>query len=128
MRLSVACLVLCISGAAFADDEPDARSLEAERQRLGNARIQQDLVFREREEQRRLEAAQEPEVQAQEEARAGEEADASETEATVRESAEEPDMSETLDQLRTLGELKDAGYLTAEEYAKLKQKILADQI
>lgn len=128
MRLSLAIMALCITGTALADDDPDAQAVGAERQRLGNARIQQDLVLREREEQRRLEAATEREPRAPEEAGTREEADASKAKPTMLEDTGEPDMSETLEQLRNLGELKDAGYLSEEEYTKLKQKILDDQI
>jgi hypothetical protein len=36
-------------------------------------------------------------------------------------------MSKTLTQLRELGELRDAGYVTEEEYATLKQRIIGGQ-
>jgi hypothetical protein len=37
------------------------------------------------------------------------------------------DLSRTLEQLRTLGELRDAGYVTAEEFERIKRKILDSQ-
>ena len=34
---------------------------------------------------------------------------------------------EALEQLRTLGELRDAGYVTDDEFARIKKKILEKQ-
>lgn len=114
-------------------DEPDAQSMEAERQRLGNQRIQQEMERRAREEERRLEEERQRGEQSQEPA--GQPRDVPRGNApAVKEStaplpqSSRPDgdsgMSEVLEQLRTLGELKDAGYISEQEHKELKQKVL----
>lgn len=119
---------------AQAYDEPDAQSMEAERQRLGNQRIQQEMERRAREqEKRRLEEERQRGEQQQDPA--GQKVDVAQGNApAVRESvaalpqASRPDgdtgMSAALEQLRTLGELKDAGYISEQEHQELKQKVL----
>lgn len=115
-------------------DEPDAQSMEAERQRLGNQRIQQEMERRAREEEKRR---LEEERQRGEPLRgpAGQPLDVPQGNApAVMESAAplpqssrpegDSGMSEALDQLRTLGELKDAGYISKQEHEELKQKVL----
>lgn len=118
---------------AQAYDEPDAQSMEAERQRLGNQRIQQEMERRAREEERRLEEERERGEPSQEPA--GQPLDPPQGNApAVTEStapspqSSRPDgdsgMSEALEQLRTLGELRDAGYISKQEHEELKQKVL----
>ncbi len=136
MRPSLVTILLCIAGAAIAADEQDMASVGAERARLGDARIQQDMERRSREEEQRLAAAEQESVAVQEApivvpdtgspppATASPQVPA----ATVPVSPDNSGMAETLELLRTLGELKDAGYVTEEEYNKLKQKVLADAI
>ena len=108
-------------------DEQKTRSVESERERLGNQRIQTETEIRKREEQRRLEEAEQERLQAEEEAISNKVASAPGSELRPSEAGSSVDMSWTLEQLRTLGELKDDGYITAEEFTKIKQKILGDQ-
>ena len=108
-------------------DEQKARSLESERERLGNQRIQAELEIRARDEQRRLEEAEQETLQVQEEALKSEEAIAPGSELRPTEAGSSTDMSRTLEQLRSLGQLKDDGYITEEEFQKIKQKILGSQ-
>jgi hypothetical protein len=108
-------------------DEQKTRSVESERERLGNQRIQTEAEIREREEQRRLEEAEQERLRAEEEAISNKVASAPGSELRPSEAGGSVDMSRTLEQLRTLGELKNDGYITEEEFAKIKQKILGDQ-
>jgi len=105
-------------------EEQQAGSIEAERQRLGNARIQQDMELRALEEERRLEEAQQESLRAQEEAAASTEANAPNLKSKPSGERGSSDMSQMLEQLRTLGELKDSGYITDKEFKELKQEIL----
>lgn len=98
-------------------DEQKARSVESERGRLANQRIQAETEIRAREEQQRLEEAERERLRTQEEAIKSKEA-----------IAPSSDISRTLKQLRSLGELKDDGYITEEEFRRIKQKILDSQI
>ena len=135
MRISLAIIVLCMAGVAFAADEQDFESIGAERARIGNARIQQDMERRALEEERQLAAAQ-PEDAAVSAAPPA----VQEPRATAPQAASPPpavpvpaapansNMSETLELLQKLGELKDAGYVSEDEYNKLKQKVLADAL
>lgn len=108
------------------DQEP--QSLESERERLGNQRIQIEAETRAREERRRLEEAEQERLRAQEEAITSEEAIAPGSESRPTEADSSSDMSRTLEHLRSLGELKDDGYITDEEFRKIKRKILDNQI
>lgn len=98
-------------------DEQKARSVESERGRLANQRIQAETEIRAREDQQRLEEAERDRLRTQEEAIKSKEA-----------IAPSSDISRTLKQLRSLGELKDDGYITEEEFRRIKQKILDSQI
>ena len=109
-------------------DEQKARSLESERGRLANQRIQAETEIRAREEQRRLEEAEQERLRAQEEAIKSEGAIAPSSDFRSAEAASSTDMSRTLKQLRSLGELKNDGYITEEEFRRIKQKILDSQI
>lgn len=108
------------------DQEP--QSLESERERLGNQRIQTEAETSVREERRRLEEAEQERLRAQEEAITSEEAIAPGSKSRPTEADSSSDMSRTLEHLRSLGELKDHGYITDEEFRKIKQKILDNQI
>lgn len=118
---------------AQAYDEPDAQSMEAERQRLGNQRIQQEMERRAREEERRLEEERERGEPLQEPAGQPLELPQGNAPAVTESTAPPPQssrpdgdsgMSEALEQLRTLGELRDAGYISKQEHEELKQKVL----
>ena len=91
----------------------------AERARLANQRIQAEAERQaEIEEQRRRQQA----VQAQ---RSAPQASSSEVDTPASDvPADRTDMYRVLEQLRELGELRDAGYLTDDEFAVLKKKIL----
>lgn len=109
-------------------DEQRAGSLESERARLGNQRIQTELEIRAREEQRRLEEAEQEKRRAQDEAAKSDEAIAPSSESVPTEAGDSIDMSRTLKQLRSLGELKDDGYITEDEFRRIKQKILDSRL
>jgi len=109
-------------------DEPKTRSVESERERLAQQRIQTEAEIRAREEQRRLEEAEQERLRAQEEAIRSKVAVAPGSESRPTETSGNNDISRTLEQLRSLGELKDDGYITEEEFRKIKQKILDSQI
>ncbi len=98
----------------------------SERARLANQRIQADLELRAREEQRRLEEEQ-ARLRAQEAATRSAAAAQPPT-PVVTSTPPGPDMSRTLEQIKTLGELKDAGYVSEEEFQRIKQRILDDQL
>ena len=135
MKLSLAIVMLCIAGSAWAADEQDAQSIGAERARLGNARIQQDMERRAREEENRVTAAQSESVSVQEAAPAVQQTSVAPTVVAAQQppppsapvSPRSSSITETLELLQKLGELKDAGYVTEDEYNKLKQKVLADE-
>ena len=142
MRFSVVAVLICllVPGVVVAQSSDTA----AERGRLANQRIQAEADRKAREErerqeeQARLEAEQASFAARQAEAAAQQErqqvaqatqnseiaAADSNTSAGPPRSAE---VSIVLDQLRTLGELKDAGYVTDEEFAKIKNRILDGQ-
>lgn len=109
-------------------DEQRARSLETERARLGNQRIQTESEIRAREEQRRLEEAEQEKRRAQDEVAKSDEAIAPSSESVPTETGDSIDMSRTLKQLRSLGELKDDGYITEDEFRRIKQKILDSRL
>ena len=136
MKPSLTIILLCMAGAALAADEPDAQAVGAERSRLGNARIQQDMERRARAEeqrvqpeQQRIEPQQAPSVPQSTSAPTPPAANAPQPAAAIASPpAGNSGMSETLELLQKLGELKDAGYVTEDEYSKLKQRVLADQL
>ena len=116
------------SEASQTSEEQKVHSVESERARLGQQRIQLEAELRAREEQQRLEEEEQRRLLAQEEAARGEEAIAPTSESRPAETGTSTDMSKTLQQLRSLGELKDDGYITEEEFQRIKQKILDSQI
>ncbi|MBT8089366.1 MAG: SHOCT domain-containing protein [Gammaproteobacteria bacterium] len=144
MKPSLTTLMICVAALATAQaqttdtadgaersqayDEQSARSLESERERLGNQRIRTETEIRARAEQRRLEEAELARLRAQEDALNSEEAIAPRSEHKPTEAGSKADLSRTLEQLRSLGELKDDGYITDEEFQKIKKKILDSQI
>ena len=129
--IGIAAAIVVAAQSAVAQD---AEGINAERARLGNQRIQQDMELRAREEEeRRLEENTQPDQQPQEPApqplvvsEANSPAVAESTAPLPQSSGPggDPDMSKVLEQLRVLGELKDAGYVSEQEHAELKQKIL----
>lgn len=130
--LLIGLLAPALLTAQSTDDE--ARALEAERQRLGDQRIRVEMELRVREEQQRLEAAQQEEARAQQ-AAASEREEAQRNAPSTREPetatpspAHNGDLSRTLEQLRTLGELKDRGYVTDEEFQRIKRRILDGEL
>ena len=134
MKPSLAIIVLCLAGVAFAADEQEFESIGAERARIGNARIQQDMERRALEEEQGSAAQREaapvsaapPAVQ---ESRAqAPQAASPPPAAAVPAAPANSNMPETLELLQKLGELKDAGYVSEDEYNKLKQKVLADAL
>ena len=132
-RLSIILLAPLVAVAltpAIADD------VAAERARLANQRIQIEEERRAREEEERLAQAQteseDPRETDVEMAAASEQpgdmSSPPETRSTQTSVGGPPpdriEMSRALEQLRELGALRDAGYLTEEEFAQLKKKIL----
>lgn len=142
MRLNPIFLLICMTSpslvVAQTNDASDAQLMEAERQRLGNQRIQQDMEWRAREEEERRLAQERQQAarsrgSAQQENAGPQEAAPTMTESDALKSQPAPpgagsnnEMSRLLEQLRILGELKDAGYITEQEHKKIKQKILDD--
>ncbi|MGB5512495.1 MAG: SHOCT domain-containing protein [Woeseiaceae bacterium] len=100
----------------------------SERERLGNQRIQIEAEMRAREEQRRLEEAEQVRLRAEQAAARSEMAAAQNAQPDAREAAGSADMYRTLEQLRLLGELKDDGYVTEEEFQRIKQRILDSRL
>ena len=111
----------------------------AERAQLANQRIQAEIERREREEQALAEAAaREAAVRAKEAAQAEQQrapqadplapAPPPDRSPVPPAASRTVDMAEALEQLRTLGELRDAGYVTDEEFARIKAKILDKQL
>jgi hemolysin activation/secretion protein len=121
-RLAMAlCLLLAqaVVLPALADD------VAAERSRLANQRIQAEEERRAREEAEREQQAQLQAESSPQPAATSSEPATRRSEETVSESPiDRIEMSRVLEQLRELGALKDAGYLTDEEFAILKKKIL----
>lgn len=110
------------------DEEQQARTLESERARLGNQRIRTEAEIRAREEQRRLDEAQQQSRRAQDEATGTEQPVAASSGPVPKDAGGSDDMSRTLQQLRSLGELKDDGYITEDEFRRIKQKILDSRL
>jgi len=107
----------------------------SERARLGNQRIQIEADRRAREEQQRLEqeearlrAEEQAKLRAQQAISRSEMAAAQSSKPGATELTSNNDMSRILEQLRLLGELKDDGYVSDEEFRKIKQRILDDQL
>ena len=135
MKFIIRTLMIYVAGLSIAlaqttDIADGAESATvSERERLGNQRIQIEAEMRAREEQRRLEEAEQARLRAVEAAKRSEIAaiaPGSMPGATAAGSS--VDMSRTLEQLRMLGELKDDGYITEEEFRKIKQKILDSRL
>ncbi|MGB5332226.1 MAG: SHOCT domain-containing protein [Woeseiaceae bacterium] len=110
------------------DEEQKARTLESERARLGNQRIQTEAEIRAREEQRRLDEAEQERRRAQDEATRNDQPVAASSGPAPKDAGGSDDMSRTLQQLRSLGELKDDGYITEDEFRRIKQKILDSRL
>ena len=130
MKLILKTLMIYVAGLsmALAQTTGAEDSAGSERARLGNQRIQVEAEMRAREEQRRLEEAEQARLRAQEAAAistAAANVPDSTPGATKREN--NFDTSRTLQQLRMLGELKDDGYITDGEFERIKQKILDTQ-
>ena len=128
LMIYVAGLSMALAQTTGIADQADNATV-SERERLGNQRIQIEAEMRAREEQRRVEEVEQARLRAQEAALRSEAA-AIATGSTpgatgVRSSV---DITRTLEQLRMLGELKDDGYITAEEFRKIKQKILDSRL
>ncbi|MBT8092411.1 MAG: SHOCT domain-containing protein [Gammaproteobacteria bacterium] len=137
MKISASILLACLLWPPLAV----AQSSDAaeERARIANQRIQAEASRRAEEEERRRQA----EAQlAAERAAAEARAEQLPVQPVVREdppvttTRQEPprppadspaETSRALQQLRTLGELRDAGYVTDEEFARIKKKILDSQ-
>jgi hypothetical protein len=127
-------LAAAFAAAVQSADAQDAQGINAERARLGNQRIQQDMELRAREEEeRRLEAERQSGQQSQEPARQPLVVPEENSPAVAESTAPVPpssrpggdsDVSKVLEQLRVLGELKDAGYISEREHTELKQRIL----
>lgn len=110
------------------DEEQRARTLQSERARLGNQRIQTEAETRAREEQRRLEEAEQEQRRAQDEATKNDPRVAASPGSVPQQAGGSDEMSRTLQQLRLLGELKDDGYITEDEFRRIKQKILDSRL
>ena len=137
MKLSASILLICLLWSPLVVAQ--ASDAAADRARIANQRIQAEANRRAEEEVRRRQA----------EAQLAAERDAAEARSeklkaqqvvredppvtTIRREPPRPpagstaDTSRALQQLRTLGELKDAGYLTEEEFARIKSRILDSQ-
>ncbi len=102
-------------------EEEEKRQQEIARQEAENARRQVEL---EQLEARQAAAAAEQQKQqlAQVDRPPVEATPTGRTVATVP--ASRAEMNKVLEQLRTLGELKDAGYVTADEFERIKKKII----
>ena len=84
--------------------------------------------MRAREEQRRIEEAEQARLRAEQAAARSAMAAAQNAKPDATETTGSDDMYRTLEQLRLLGELKDDGYITDEEFRKIKQKILDSRL
>jgi phage-related minor tail protein len=137
MKVSVLLTLICMLCPTFAVAQ--SNDAAAERARIANQRIQAEATRRAEEEERRRQA----EAQlAAERAAAEARAEQQQAQQTLREdppvvttrqepprppAGSPPDISRSLEQLRKLGELKDAGYLTDEEFARIKNRIIESQ-
>ncbi len=128
LMIYVAGLSMALAQTTVIADQAENATV-SERERLGNQRIQIEAEVRAREEQRRLEEAEQARLRAQEAALRSEAAAIAPGATPGATKVENGvDMRRTLEQLRMLGELKDDGYITAEEFRKIKQKILDSRL
>ena len=131
MRLFLKTLIIYVAAHSLVlaqtadDDSQSTESMYSERARLGNQRIQTEAEIKEREELRRLQEAER--MQALEAARQRNEALRQSSTASTAAAESNVEISRTLEHLRSLGELRDDGYITAEEFQRLKQKIIDSQ-
>jgi len=130
----VAALSMALAQTTDSSDAAESATV-SERARLGNQRIQIEADRRAREEQQRLEeeqarlrAEEQAKLRAQQAISRSEMAAAQNSKPGATEVTRNNDMSRTLEQLRQLGELKDDGYVSEEEFQKIKQRILDDQL
>ncbi len=116
-----------------------AEDVAAQRTRMANERIQLEAERRaaeeaEREKQLAMQAMREQEAAARQSAseqlqrKSQAVATPPPSATTTTAAGGRVDLSKTLDQIRTLGELRDAGYLSADEFERLKKKILDDTL
>ena len=144
IKLAIAFIALTTSAQAFAQSNDAA----AERARIANQRIQAEAARQAEEEEKRqqetarreaenarrqvelaqLEARQATAVAEREKQQLAQAVPMTETPTNGQQIApmegQTSDMSRVLEQLRTLGELRDAGYVTEDEFARIKRKIL----
>lgn len=136
MKTSALLLLICMLNPALAVAQ--SNDAAAERARIANERIQAEATRRAEEEERRRQAeaqlaaeraaaAARGEQQAQQVMRDDPPVTTKRPEPPRPPAGGTADMSRALEQLRTLGELKDAGYLTDEEFARIKSRILESQ-
>ena len=128
LLIYVAGLSMALAQTTVIADQTENTTV-SERERLGNQRIQIEAEVRAREEQRRLEEAEQARLRAQEAALRSEAAAIAPGATPGATKVDNGvDMRRTLEQLRMLGELKDDGYITEEEFRKIKQKILDSRL
>ncbi|MBT8086601.1 MAG: SHOCT domain-containing protein [Gammaproteobacteria bacterium] len=137
MKISASTMLICLLWPPLVVAQ--ASDAAAERARIADQRIQAEVNRRAEEEERRRQA--EAQLAAE---RAAAEARSEKLKAqqvvredppvtTIRQEPPRPpagstaDTSRALQQLRTLGELRDAGYVTEEEFARIKNRILESQ-
>lgn len=136
MKSSAAAMFVFFLGPMIALAQADDPA--EERARLANQRIQAEMERRQREEQEHAETAAREEAARADEVARSEPLRASQIDqVTQTPPPDRPpvppaatgtvDVSAALEQLRTLGELRDAGYITDEEFARIKKKILDRQ-
>ena len=119
LLIYVAGLSMALAQTTVIADQTENTTV-SERERLGNQRIQIEAEVRAREEQRRLEEAEQARLRAQEAARRSEAAAIAPGATSGATKVDNGvDMRRTLEQLRMLGELKDDGYITEEEFRKI---------
>lgn len=138
MRNTLALAFICLTAPVIATAQ--SSDAAAERARLANQRIQAEAARQAREEEQRQQElarleAEEARLAAREATAAAEQdkqqlvqAAAPVTTPPRQSAAPAPtrntNMDKVLEQLRTLGELRDAGYVTDDEFARIKKKIL----
>jgi hypothetical protein len=134
MKVTLALMLVLLVGPGIALAQTDDAA--AERARLANQRIHAEMERRQREEKQRIEeVARRASMQAEaavpsEMQPAGQEEQPGSVDSVVipKTASARPvattDISKALEQLRVLGELRDAGYVTDEEFARIKRKIL----
>ena len=134
MKTSALVVFICMLCPALAVAQ--SNDAAAERARIANERIQAEATRRAEEEERRRQAeaqlaAERAAAAARSEQQQAQQVMRDDPPVTTRRpepprppAGSTADMSRALEQLRTLGELKDAGYLTDEEFARIKNRIL----